>query len=205
MLQHDVDSEEEQGNTTYEYSERYKSDLRKTISELQKVFGINNSNDDPNLKKVVGLNNRSHDASKANHYNLHLADKPTENQAKKNQSTSEGSQKENSAKLKRTSMSREFPTRKSQENSKQNENLKENGGPPDAVLTELRANTSSRADKGPKQRTLISMLGNGSNHDATKAPQTAKSSLCFVITRLPKQFVVSTIERYKIYYTEECL
>ena len=175
MLRHDVDSEGEQDNTNDDHSTD-QSYLRKAISVLEKVFGKNHSNDDPELKDV-GLNNRSHDASKTHHHSLHRTDKPTENKKK-----NERSQKEITAELKRRSVSRNFSTQKCQDNSKQDKNVKK---PPDGVLTELRVNT------GPKQRTLTSMLGSDLNRETKNAPLTVKPSLCFVITRLPKQFVVS--------------
>ena len=177
MLQQNVDTEDEHSIANFPSSVPDNSHLLETLHVLQKVFGKNRTKNSRDMKEI-GLNNQLHDACKARD-SLYSTDTSTDNQ--KNESKHEGSQKENSAKLKRRSLSRDFSTQKTHDNSKQGRNVKKNFGPPNGVLTEQRANT------GPKQRTLTTMLGNGLNHEASCA---GNSSLCFVITRLPKQFVV---------------
>ena len=169
MLQQDVDSEVDQANINHDYSSFEKSKLPKT--EIQKVFGKNRHNDDRNQ---VVLSKRSHEISKTHH-----DDDKNKHQVKKIETEyKEGSQKENSKHRKRKSGY--LQSRMSQDNVRH--------GPPknnsSEVLTEKRINTD------PTQRTLTSIFVNNMNNETKKIHQSIKTSLCFVITRLPKQFVV---------------
>jgi hypothetical protein len=169
MLQQGVDTEDEH------------PDSRETTTKPQQVFGRNLSKND---LKEVDIQNKSHDARQARD-SFHRADLPTDDHVEKNERRREGSQKENSAKLKRRSVSAGLSTQKTQNDSKPGLNVKKKVGAAEGVLTEQRLNT------GQKQRTLTSMLGSGSNLEAPKESRAVDSSVCFVITRLPKQFVVS--------------
>lgn len=171
MLQQDGDSEEEQDNTNYVNSSPHR--FRKTLSELQKLFRKNPSSHITDVQEVP--NDRSRDP------HMSHPDMPKNNQLKTTEGRNESSQKENGVDFKQRSVSRN----KSSENYKHGNNVKKTGESSDGVLTEVRENTVS------KQRTLISMLGNSLNREAKKTIQTSKPSPCFVITRLPKQFVVS--------------
>ena len=177
MLQQDGDSEEEQDNSNYVNSSR--DPFRKTLSELQKLFRKNPSSHITDVQDVP--NHRSRDPHMSHPDSLQRTDMPKNNQLKKTESRNESSQKENSAEIKQRSVSRN----KFQENYKYGNNVQKTGESSDGVLTEVRANTVS------KQRTLTSMFGNSLNHEIKKTIQISKPSPCFVITRLPKQFVVS--------------
>ncbi|XP_028395989.1 breast cancer type 1 susceptibility protein homolog [Dendronephthya gigantea] len=186
LLQEDGDSQKCPDTSDYKHSTRDKAGRGKAICSSSKVYGKNKYFDEDG-EKIRLPKDRSNELLSSRleqQKGWQSMNKEANCQIAKKESRLQGSQKENGAVFKRRSSARDLPARRVEDTENKNKNLEKSGGQPDEILTELRINTVR-----PKQRKLSSMMANSVNHEAGLASRSVKLPLCFVLTRLPKQFV----------------
>ena len=182
-MQEDGDSQQCLNTSDHKHSTRDKADRGKAIGSLSMNDEEKISLPKDRFYKLASSQERQQEWRGMN--------KEADCQIEKIESGLQSSQKENGPLFKRRSSARDLAARRLQDTENKDNNLEKSASTfqPDGILTELQINTARR-----KQHNLTSMMVNGVNHEAGKASQSDKFPLCFVITRLPKQFVVSTVQ-----------